>query len=118
MPTIDCRHLDLDKDACLLCLKNSNTLHQVIIEPKQELKLKNIQKMVMRIKFSNKQIQQVNVMLIDGKHIENILSYTEISDNYCSSFSGLTGYETYCLIVTYKGVTCKEIPEELIRIAV
>jgi hypothetical protein len=115
---IEWKHLDLDKGTCLRCSKTGKTLQQVISELKKELKEKNIQITFIETKLSEKKIQQSNMILIDGKPIESILSGAEIGENYCTSCSCLTGHETYCRTVSYKGETFEEIPEKLVRLAV
>ena len=116
--SIEWRHLDLDKGTCLRCSKTGKTLQQVISELKKELKDKNVRILFSETKLSEKQIKQSNMILIDGKPIETILSGAEVGENYCSSCSCLTGNETYCRTVAYKGETFEEIPEKIIRMAV
>jgi len=116
--TIEWRHLDLDKGTCLRCSKTGKTLNQLISELKEELKTKKIQIKFIETSLSEKEIKQSNIILINGKPIENILSSAEVSQNYCSSCTCLTGNETYCRTIVYKGKTYEEIPEELIKKAV
>ncbi|MBN2602917.1 MAG: DUF2703 domain-containing protein, partial [Candidatus Thermoplasmatota archaeon] len=108
--SIEWRHLDLDKGTCLRCSKTGKTLQQVISELNKKLKGKNVRILFNETKLSEKQIQQSNMILIDGKPIETILSEAEVGENYCLSCSCLTGNETYCRTVTYKGETFEEIP--------
>lgn len=113
---IEWKHLDLDKGTCLRCLETDKTLQQVILELKEELK--DVKITFIETKLSEKKIHQSNVILINGKPIEKILSNTEVSKNYCQSCSCLTGNENYCRTIQYNDKGYKEIPEELIRMAV
>ena len=115
---IEWRHLDLDKGTCLRCSKTGKTLDQFVAELKKELKTKGIKIKFIETKLSEKEIQQSNMILINGSTLENILSGAKTSENYCSSCTCLTGNETYCRTIEYNGKTFEEIPEELIRKAV
>lgn len=113
---IEWRHLDLDKGTCLRCSKTGKTLQQVISDLKKELKDVNIT--FIEKKLSEKQIQQSNIILINGKPIEEVLLGAEVGKNYCQSCSCLTGNENYCRTIQYNGEVYEEIPEEIIRNAV
>jgi len=115
---IEWRHLDLDKGTCLRCSKTGKTLNHIISELKKELKTKGVQIKFIETKLSEKEIQQSNMILINGMTIESILSGAKVAENYCSSCTCLTGNETYCRTIEYNGETYEEIPEELIRRAV
>jgi hypothetical protein len=118
MLNIEWRHLDLEKGTCLRCSKTGKSLNQVISDLKKELKTQGIQIKFIETKLSEKEIQQSNIILINGKTIESILSGAKVSENYCSSCTCLTGNETYCRTIQYNDKTYEEIPEELIRKAV
>lgn len=115
---IEWKHLDLDKGTCLRCSKTGKTLNQIISELKKELKTKGVKITFVETKLSEKEIQQSNMILINGKTIESILAGAKVAENYCSSCTCLTGSETYCRTIEYNGETYEEIPEELIRKAV
>ena len=116
--TIEWRHLDLDKGTCLRCSKTGRTLYEVISELKDELEPKGITILFNETKVSVQDIQQSNMILINGQPIEHILSGAQASENYCSSCSCLTRNEIRCRTIKYNGKTYEEIPEELIRMAV
>ena len=115
---IEWKHLDLNRGTCLRCSETGKTLRQVIIELQKELKSKGTKINFIETKLSEKDIQQSNMILINGKPLEYILSGARVAENYCSSCSCLTGCETYCRTIQYNGKTYEEIPEEIIRKAV
>ncbi len=115
---IEWKHLDLDKGTCLRCAKTGKTLNQTIIELQKELETKGIQIKFIETKLSKKEIQQSNMILMNGKPLETILSGAKADENYCSSCTCLTGNETYCRTIHYNSKIYEEIPEELIRKAV
>ena len=115
---LEWRHLGLNKGTCLRCSKTGKSLEQVISELKNELKSKGVKITFIETKLSEQELQQSNMILINDKPIEQILSGAKVAENYCSSCSCLTGNETYCRTIQYNGNTYEEIPEEMIRTAV
>ena len=115
---IEWNHLDLNRGTCLRCSETGKTLRQVIIELQKELKSKGIKINFIETKLSEKDIQQSNMILINGKPLEYILYGARVAENYCSSCSCLTGSETYCRTIQYNEKTYEEIPEEIIQKAV
>jgi hypothetical protein len=116
--TIEWRHLDEKGDTCLRCSETGKTLHQVIAELKKELKTKNVKIILKETKLTKTQIEQSNMILVNDTPLEQILSGVNISQNYCSSCSCLTGNDTYCRTIEYNGKQYEEIPETIIRRAV
>lgn len=115
---IEWRHLDFNDGACLRCSKTGRTLHQVIADLKRELKPRRVEINFVETKLSEEDIQQSNLILINGIPLEDILSGSSVAENYCSSCSCLTDKETYCRVIKYNDKTYEEIPEALIRKAV
>lgn len=116
--TIEWRHLELNNETCLRCSKTGKTLYQVISDLQKELKSKGIEIIFNETKLSKQDIQQSNMILINDKPLEQILSRAKVSENYCESCSCITGNEAYCRTIQYNGKTYEEIPEEIIRKAV
>lgn len=115
---IEWRHLDIEKGTCIRCSKTGKTLNQFITKLKKELKPKGVDIIFKETKLSEKDIQQSNMVLVNNRPLEQILSNAKKDENYCSSCTCLTGNETYCRTIQYEGITYEEIPEELIRKAV
>lgn len=116
--TIEWRHLDDKGETCLRCSKTGKTLHQVITELKKELGAKNIKITFKETKLLKNQIEQSNMILINDAPLEQLLSNANVSQNYCSSCSCLTGSDAYCRTIEYKGKQYEEIPEKIIRSAI
>ncbi len=115
---IEWKHLDIDNGTCIRCSKTGKTLNQVVADLKKELNSKEIKINFIESKLSEKEIQKSNIILINGKAIEDILSEAEVGKNYCASCSCLTGFESHCRTIKYNGKIFEEIPEELIQKAV
>jgi len=115
---VEWKHLDVNKGTCLRCSETGKTLAQVMKDLRKELEKKDVKISFVETKLSENQIKQSNMILIDGKPLEKILSDAEVGENYCSSCSCITGDNTFCRTVSYQGETFEEIPEKLIRLAV
>mgnify|MGYP000016029318 CR=1 FL=1 len=115
---IEWKHLEIDNGTCLRCSKTGKTLNQVVEDLKKELNSRGVEINFIETKLPEKQIQQSNIILINGKAIEEILSETKVGKNYCSSCSCLTGIEAYCRTIQYDDEIFEEIPGGLIRKAV
>ena len=57
------------------------------------------------------------MILINDTPLEQFVSGVNVSENYCSSCSYLTGTDAYCRMVKYKGTKYEEMPETIIRSA-
>jgi len=115
---VEWKHLDLNDGTCLRCSETGKTLQQVIKELRNELEEKDVHISFIETKLSEDQIPQSNLVLINGKPIESIISGAEVGKNYCLSCSCLTGDKTFCRTVSYNDEIFEEIPEKLIRLAI
>ncbi len=116
--TLEWRHLDLNNKTCLRCSETGKTLSQVISELQQKLKPKGITLLFKETRLSEHDLKQSNMILINNKPLEQILSNVKVGENYCASCSCITGNDAYCRTIEYKGKQYEEIPETIIRKAV
>lgn len=112
---IEWRHLDLDGGTCLRCSETGNSLREVIAALEEELAPQGVKVSFTETTLLEEDLPQSNLILIDGRPLEDILSGATAGENYCSSCSCLTGRDAYCRTVSYDGETYEEIPEEIIR---
>ena len=115
---IEWKHLDVNKGTCLRCSKTGKTLTQVMKDLRKEIEKKDVKISFVETKLSEDQIKHSNIILIDGKPLEEILCNAEVVENYCSSCSCITGGDTFCRTVSCQGEIFEEIPEKIIRLAV
>jgi len=116
--TIEWRHLDLDDDTCIRCSKTGMVLSKAIAELRQELKPRGVEIVFQETKLPVEDLQQSNMILLNGRPLEDVLSDAESDENYCSSCSCLTGKEAQCRTIRYNHQVYEDIPAELIRTAV
>jgi hypothetical protein len=116
--SIEWRHYEKEGSTCLRCSATRKTLEDVVAELRTELAPQGIRITFTETKLTEEQIQESNMILFNGIPLEGLLSGVEASENPCASCACLTGRETTCRTVEYKGKTYEEISEELIRKAV
>lgn len=115
---IEWRHLDLDGGTCIRCSRTGRTLRQAVAELAGELKPRGVKLSFIETMLPEEGIEQSNMILINGRPLEDVLADAEAGENYCSSCSCLTGREAYCRTIHRDGKTYEEIPEDIIREAV
>lgn len=116
--TVEWRHLEVDGGTCSRCSETGKSLRQVIGELEEELRSHDVELSFIQTTLPEEKLPQSNMILINGRPLEDILTDAKTGENYCSSCSCLTGEETYCRTVRYDGETHEEISKELIRQAV
>ena len=115
---IEWKHLELDNKTCIRCSKTGKTLKQLIVELNDEYHSDNVFISFVETILSKDQIDESNIILINGKPLEDILSDTKAGKNYCSSCSCLTNDDAYCRTIESNGKVYEDVPEEFIREAV
>lgn len=115
---IEWRHLDLDGGTCLRCSETGDSLHQVISEIREELETQGVELSFTETTLPEEDLPQSNLILINGRPLESILSGATAGENYCSSCSCLTGRDAYCRTISYDGETYEEIPAAVIKKAI
>ncbi len=115
---IEWRHLDVDGDTCLRCSETGKTLKQVVEELRRLLARKGVSLRFTERRLPPSQLEQSNLILLNGTPLEDVLEGAKASESCCRSCACLTGREAYCRTVEYQGRVYEEIPEDLIRLAV
>lgn len=113
--SIEWRHLDVEGETCLRCSETGKTVQMVIEDLIRELEPKGVRISFLETKLPESQVAQSNLILFNDMALEDLVPEMKISDNYCESCSCLTGKETYCRTIEYKGKVYEEVPEEVIR---
>lgn len=85
---------------------------------REELAARGVKLSFTETTLPEEKLQQSNLILINGRPLEDILSDATAGKSYCSSCSCLTGREAYCRTIRYDGKTYEEIPAEVIREAI
>lgn len=115
---LEWRHLELDDGTCIRCSETGKSLEEVIAELEEELKPQGVELSFTETTLPEEKLPQSNMILINGRPMEDILAGAEASESYCSSCSCLTGREAHCRTIRHDGEVYEEIPRKLIRKAV
>lgn len=115
---IEWKHYEKEGKTCDRCSATGRNIRNVIQDLQQELSEQNVQITLQETVLAESRISESNMILINGKALEEILSSATTSSSNCPSCACMTGKETDCRTVVHDGTTYEEIPEELIRKAV
>ena len=116
--TIEWRHYDREGATCLRCSTTGKTLQEAVAELQREMAPRGVHISFIETKLTEGGIPESNMILFDDIPLEELLAGARASENLCASCACLTGRETSCRTVEYRGKIYEEIPEELIRKAV
>lgn len=115
---IEWKHLDEKGETCIRCSDTGKTLEKVVSELSNDLKTQGIEINFIETKLSQNEITESNVILFNGKNIEEIITDMNVQENSCPSCSNLIGKETCCRSIEYKGQVFEDIPEDIIKKAI
>ena len=116
---IEWRHLDKEGNTCIRCSDTGQTLHRVAAELAEECRPHGWEIKFRETKLTEKEIQESNTILVDGKPLEKILKNATAGWSLCPSCCELTGdSQTCCRTIEFEGKTYESIPAHLIRQAV
>lgn len=116
--TVEWRHLDKEGKTCLRCAETGRGVVELVQRLQEECRPRGVDILFTETKLSETEIDQSNLILINGKPIEDILPSTAASENCCCSCGALTGKEESCRTIIRHGQTHEAIPQEFIREAI
>lgn len=116
---IEWKHLDKSGNTCIRCSDTGEALQNVIEKLAVECEPCGWDVKFKETKLSESEIPESNIILFNGKAIEDILPEAKASESHCQSCCEFTGdSSTSCRTVEFDGNTYEEIPSSLIRQAV
>lgn len=115
--TIEWRHLDVKGDTCERCFETGETLKAEVTRLNQALKSYDVHVEWFETKLDAANIEQSNMILINGRSIETIIQ-VKVEENYCGSCTDLVGSTSYCRSIVYCGKSYDDVPAFAIRDAV
>lgn len=115
--TIEWRHLDVKGDTCERCFETGETLKAEVTRLNQALKSYAVHVEWFETKLDAANIEQSNMILINGRSIETIIQ-VKVEENYCGSCTDLVGGTSYCRSIVYCGKSYDDVPAFAIRDAV
>lgn len=113
--TIEWRHFDKEGATCDRCAATGTSVREVVSELRNEMAERGIEVILSEKLIPEELMAQSNMILFNGVALEDLLDDAAADKNSCPSCSCLTGAETNCRTVEYKGKTYEDIPGELIR---
>ena len=114
--TIEWRHLSREGNTCIRCSDTGETLEQVVEQLARECRPQGWEIRFVETRLSVDEISESNLILFDGKPIEDILPGAYRSDSHCPSCCEFTGVpSTVCRTLEFDGETHESIPASLIR---
>lgn len=114
---IEWRHLDLGEVACGRCTDTGTNLLNVIVQLGQEHLLDGVDVEVKNTILPPSQVDESNIVLINGIPIEKILD-ANVTFTECSCCSDFIGEQVRCRAVTTERDVFEAIPDEMLRAAI
>ncbi|MCW8329246.1 DUF2703 domain-containing protein [Photobacterium sp. SDRW27] len=112
---IEWKHLDMEGKTCSRCSSTGKALQEAIGKLMEECKSMGWKIKFKETKLTSKNTSESNLILFNGKPIEELLPAARASESHCESCSELTGKSTSCRIIEFGGNTYGGIPASLIR---
>lgn len=116
--TVEWRHLEKEGKTCDRCDTTGQDLRALAQRLQEECRSKRVEILFLETKLSEAEIEQSNLILINGKPIETLLPLTTVSKNPCCSCTELTGRQESCRTIIRNGRTHEAVPQEFIREAI
>ncbi len=115
---IEWMHLDVDGSTCERCNGTGNEIRQIVARLNVECAPAGVQVNFLETKLTESEIDDSNLILINGVPLENLIPDAQVSDSGCSSCGEITGKEESCRTIVQFGSVYETIPQRLIRDAV
>jgi hypothetical protein len=116
--TVEWRHLDQEGETCERCAATGKGIVALVEELQAECRPKGVEIVFTETRLTAAEIEQSNLICINGKPLETLLPQAFASESPCCSCGEITGKEESCRTIVWQGRTHEAIPPELIRQAV
>ncbi|MDH3454402.1 MAG: DUF2703 domain-containing protein [Desulfuromonadales bacterium] len=115
---VEWRHLDKDGETCDRCAETGAGVAELVRDLAAECRGKGVDIVFRETKLTAADIDQSNLILIDGVPVEDILPDATVSESSCCSCSDLTGNDECCRTIVRFGVEHEAIPPQMVREAI
>ena len=116
---IEWRHFDKEGNTCDRCSDTGQALYKVVAELSEECRPYGWDIKFRETNLTQNEISESNIILLNGKPIEDILQNAVAAESHCQSCCDLTGNpSTCCRTIEFEGKSYESIPTDLIRKAV
>jgi len=116
--TVEWKHLDQEGKTCERCAATGEGIAELVHQLQAECAPKGIEIIFTETRLTAAEIEQSNLILINGTTLETLLPHAIAAENPCCSCGDLIGRETCCRTIIWQGKTHEAIPPELIRQAI
>ncbi|MBI2987981.1 MAG: DUF2703 domain-containing protein [Deltaproteobacteria bacterium] len=116
---IEWRHLDKEGNTCSRCSDTGAALNQVVASLATECAPYGWEIALKETKLTEKEIDESNMILVNGMPIEKLLPDASTSQSHCASCCDVLGGESVCCrTIEYGEQSYEAIPARLIRQAI
>ncbi|MDH3392569.1 MAG: DUF2703 domain-containing protein [Desulfobulbaceae bacterium] len=115
---VEWMHLDKDGQTCDRCAETGVGVVETVQALAAECREKGVEIVFRETRLAPEQIDQSNLILVDGVPIEDLLPDAVASASCCCSCGDLTGKDESCRTIVRFGVVHEAIPPEMIREAI
>lgn len=117
--TIEWQHLDIEKggvaSTCVRCADTGEAVADVVEALARECAPKGVEITCRETKLPASEVARSNLILFNGRPIEEILPRATASESNCPSCCELVGEQTNCRTVEIGGRSYEALPADLIR---
>ena len=115
--SLEWKHYDKKGETCLRCDNTGKNIQEALKDISENLNYNEVDISYKETKLDAEEMPESNMILINNKPIEEIMSAT-VSENYCHSCSCIAGEGANCRTIKMSGNTFEEIPKDLIIAAI
>ncbi|MDH5299029.1 MAG: DUF2703 domain-containing protein [Desulfobulbaceae bacterium] len=115
---VEWKHLDQEGQTCDRCAQTGAGVAEVVRQLATECGMKGVEIVFTETLLSAAEIEQSNLVLINGVALEEILPEATASESSCCSCSELTGREESCRTIVRFGMVHEALPPQFIREAI
>lgn len=117
--TIEWRHFDQEGNTCVRCLETGAALQQAVAALAEECRPQGWEIRFTETKLGAERIAESNLILLNGRPIEQVLPNAALRETQCQSCCELLGGGgTCCRAIELDGALYEGIPWHVIRQAV
>lgn len=119
MLEVEWRHFDQEGNTCIRCSETGAALERAVNGLADECRPRGWEIHFKETKLTSAQINESNLILINGRPIEHILPNAVLRETHCQSCSEMLGSSsTCCRAIELNGTLYEGIPWHVIRQAV
>lgn len=116
--TVEWRHLDKNGRTCERCGDTGETIGPLIRSLQEECRPKGVEILFTETHLDEAEIDQSNLILINGKPLEALLPLASAGQSNCCSCGEITGKNESCRTIVRNSRVFEAVPGEFIREAI